>query len=249
MNQFNQPQNPINAIQAAPITSSKYKFIRSEAMLYAFINQGFNLISSSIAYTRVPERKGYQRHCLTFTRPEWCFFDKDRIQLTIVNSHDGKGSFRLILGYYRQVCANGLMASRVKFEIRITHMGDINEKIKEAIGKLLILANQLASKVDLMKGRILTSREIEDLENRAVFLRTKKEVDRVWSVPIRREGDGSSDLWTVFNRLQEGLIRGGIEYQGFTGELKTLRKISSIKSTVDVNQKLWEIAETYLQAA
>lgn len=248
MNQLNQPLNPINATQAATTVSPKYKFVSTENLLQAFIDQGFNLVSSSVSYARSPKHKGYQKHSLTLTRPEWRMFNNDRVQLSVVNSHDGRGSFRLVLGYYRQVCSNGLMASQAQFEIRINHMGDVFNKIKEAISKLLILADQLVDNVCLMKNRILSPREIEGLEIRAVSLRTKKEVDRVWAAP-RRIGDHSNDLWTVFNRLQEGLIRGGVEYQDQAGVVKKLRKISSINTTIDLNQKLWEITGEYLQAA
>jgi hypothetical protein len=68
-------------------------------------------------------------------------------------------------------------------------------------------------------------------------------------------------LYTVFNRVQESLIRGGIKYEnkvevkndeGQVVELKTRqrtsRPIKSINQKMDINKKLWDLTDELLAA-
>ncbi len=64
-------------------------------------------------------------------------------------------------------------------------------------------------------------------------------------VRARRSADLSNDLWTVYNRVQESLIRGGLRYVDKDGDFKTLRKISSIDSVSKVNKELWNLAKGF----
>ena len=63
--------------------------------------------------------------------------------------------------------------------------------------------------------------------------------------PFRPEDEGS-DLWTVFNVIQEKMTRGGFTYKTPRGRQTTLRGIKSIQATNRLNTKLWEAAELML---
>jgi hypothetical protein len=63
--------------------------------------------------------------------------------------------------------------------------------------------------------------------------------------PFRPEDEGS-DLWTVFNVVQEKMTRGGFTYKSPRGRQTTLRGIKSIQATNRLNTKLWEAAELML---
>jgi len=63
---------------------------------------------------------------------------------------------------------------------------------------------------------------------------------------VRRE-DGAQDAWTVFNRVQEGLIRGGAKIRSYSernprGATRKARAIGSISSVVKTNRDLWDLA-------
>jgi hypothetical protein len=60
--------------------------------------------------------------------------------------------------------------------------------------------------------------------------------------PFRPEDEGS-DLWTVFNVIQEKMMRGGFSYQTPLGRTTKLRGIKSIQASHRLNTKLWEAAE------
>jgi len=62
---------------------------------------------------------------------------------------------------------------------------------------------------------------------------------------LREEDEGNS-LWKVLNVVQEKLIRGGLSYKLRNGRNQTARELTNIDRQVDVNKKLWELAEDYV---
>jgi hypothetical protein len=63
---------------------------------------------------------------------------------------------------------------------------------------------------------------------------------------VRRAADSGDDLWSVFNVLQENLIRGGVRYfHPQTGGRGKSRAIRSITENVRLNQELWQLAEDF----
>jgi hypothetical protein len=66
---------------------------------------------------------------------------------------------------------------------------------------------------------------------------------------VTRNEDDFTDAWTVFNRVQEGVIRGNALVRSITkthpeGVMRKARSLSSIKEHVRINQELWNIADT-----
>jgi len=75
----------------------------------------------------------------------------------------------------------------------------------------------------------------------------------LWPVPLeaRRAEDSSSDLWTILNRVQEHLIRGGASdgRRDRNGRLRTVRALRGIDSKVTLNKALWGLAEQVIQGS
>jgi hypothetical protein len=70
---------------------------------------------------------------------------------------------------------------------------------------------------------------------------------------VRRIGDEGYDAWTVFNRIQEGVVRGNAMIRSITdkhpeGVMRKARPVNSIKEAVRINTELWNIADEYVTA-
>ena len=63
--------------------------------------------------------------------------------------------------------------------------------------------------------------------------------------PLRGE-DKKEDLWTVFNVIQERLVKGEFERQTMNGRRTKPRGINNATRHINFNKSLWEIAESYL---
>ena len=66
--------------------------------------------------------------------------------------------------------------------------------------------------------------------------------------PIRY-GDAAPDLWTVFNLVQEHLIKGGDRYMAFSEESgfrrNRIRPVSGLNEGQRINKSLWSLAEEF----
>ena len=161
-----------------------------------------------------------------------------RPELILYNSHDGSSSLKMFAGFYRFICSNGIVAGD-GFESRLRHTsGTVNgfeNLVTSTAGRLPLLQDAIEN----MRSRTVNAK---DLAKQASHLRwdASKVTDKTVGdlLEARRYDDNGTSLWSVFNRVQEGLIRGGVR----VGENdRRARAISSISASVAVNQKLWDL--------
>ncbi len=65
---------------------------------------------------------------------------------------------------------------------------------------------------------------------------------------VRRPQDAHDDLYTLLNKVQENLLRGGLSRRAPSGRLTRTRRITSIKQDVRLNSQLWDLATEALAA-
>ena len=68
----------------------------------------------------------------------------------------------------------------------------------------------------------------------------------------RRQADTNNDLFSVMNRIQENVIRGGVKAWGRnrlnrSSRRITTREVKGIDQTVSLNRALWNAAELLMQ--
>jgi hypothetical protein len=82
-------------------------------------------------------------------------------------------------------------------------------------------------------------------------------VDAGMMLMERRTEDVSSDLWTVYNRCQEAVLRGGMQVglyrEGVMPSPETVRfrKATAVRGAfrqVELNEKMWAIGEEFAQS-
>ena len=61
----------------------------------------------------------------------------------------------------------------------------------------------------------------------------------------RRQQDMGNDVWTVYNVVQENIIKGGFTNSN-TG--RKARAVKHIDKTISYNQELWDLAHGYAAA-
>ena len=59
----------------------------------------------------------------------------------------------------------------------------------------------------------------------------------------RRFDDRRPDLWSVFNRTQENLTKGGLSGRSANGRRQQTRPVQGIDSDVRLNRALWLLAD------
>lgn len=56
--------------------------------------------------------------------------------------------------------------------------------------------------------------------------------------------DQKNDLWTVYNRVQENMMKGGVAGRSATGRRTTTRAVGGVSENVKLNKALWTLADT-----
>ena len=218
---------------------------------------GWKPIQATEVKARKNSTKGFQKHLVTFRNDDVVINgnDGDTVfpQILLTNSHDGKNAFQFQAGLFRLVCSNGLVIADTQFEaVKMRHMGytfeDLQEKIKEMVEKLPLTVESM----NKMKAQEMEQEQILQFAKDAINTRfSEKEMNRIkidydeLIKPVRKE-DSGSDLWSVFNVVQEKIIDGDFTYIA-GGKVRKARQIKNFKQDQKINKDLFELALEYVK--
>ncbi|EBR8156137.1 DUF945 domain-containing protein [Salmonella enterica subsp. enterica serovar Newport] len=230
--------------------SEKYTYIPTITLLDNLRREGFEPFFACQSRVRDPGRRDYTKHMLRLRRAGQ-ITGRQVPEIIILNSHGGESSFQLLPGIWRQVCANGLVCGQSFGEIRVPHRGNIAEKVIEGAYEVLGVFDRVEEKRDAMQSLLLPPPARQALANAALTYRFGEEHQPVTTDQIltpRRREDYGQDLWTVWNTLQENLLKGGLPGRTAQGKRTHTRAVKGIDGDVRLNRALWVMAEQMQQA-
>ncbi|EBI3646992.1 DUF945 domain-containing protein [Salmonella enterica] len=230
--------------------SEKYTYIPTITLLENLRREGFEPFFACQSRVRDPGRRDYTKHMLRLRRAGQ-ITGQQVPEIIILNSHGGESSFQLLPGMWRQVCANGLVCGQSFGEIRVPHRGDIAEKVIEGAYDVLGVFERVEEKREAMQSLLLPPPAQQALAKAALTYRFGEEHQPVAATQIltpRRYEDRKDDLWSVFNRIQENLLKGGLPGRTAKGKRSHTRAVNGIDGDVKLNRALWVMAEQMQQA-
>ena len=224
----------------SPKVSNRYSFADSEYYLQKFIDADWTIHSA-----RQVSKSEYAPHQVILRNKDIATVGDLLPQLIFTNSHNGIKKMTMDTGIYRLVCSNGLVVpTSITQSLSIKHI-DLGDSTTDAIvnsfyEKVPIIMNS----IDRMRNKILTNDEIDNFTYNALQIRFINAVGININDVVKpsRIEDYSDDLWTVFNVVQEKLIRGGIQLPS----KRHSRPINNFVNDNDINTKLWQLAEQYI---
>ena len=233
--------------------SSKYTFLPTERILTGLMSAGFVPVDARQASARRGSAL-HARHVVRL-RPRFQTVQlKDSVpEVVFLNSHDGSSAYQLRMGLFRVVCTNGLIVSRGAFPAYcVSHRGNIVDDVVAGALKLADRFEGLAEQVERMEQRQLFKDEQLTFAEAALRLRYPEPAESGMQpaqlLACQRSEDLGDDLWRVYNRCQEHLLRGGLSRRSITGRLTRTRAIGSIRRDVALNGQLWDLAVQRLAA-
>ena len=233
--------------------SPKYTFIPTERVLSGLMSAGFVPVDARQAISRRGSPV-HARHILRLRRRYETVQLRDSIpEIVFLNSHDGSSAYQLRMGLFRVVCTNGMIVSRGAFPAYcVSHRGNVVDEVVAAALNIAERFESLAGQVERMEHRQLFKDEQHDFADRALTLRFEDAalagMQPSALLAVRRVDDVGADLWSVLNRVQENLMRGGLSRRSASGRLTRTRRISSIREDVRINSGLWDLASGLLSA-
>jgi len=262
-----QVPSPIDA--TAPISTAKetYGFISTRKVIDLLEAKGWEVDEIHTNKVRVPHREGFQRHLVWFRHPTLSKIEglsknnESLMRFGLSNAHDMTTAYQLFCGLLRILCLNQIAAGNVFRHFRASHSKNVVSRLNEGIEFMtdglpemieqIKRLQQMTMTVDqrLAYAKLLVDMRLENVQNVV-------KVDYSVTERALRAGDEQQDAYTVMNRVQEYVIRGGIPYtyekqvKNDAGEVVSrsnvstvTRKLASIPSQMKLNQAL--MAEIY----
>jgi hypothetical protein len=231
--------------------SERYAFVPTHSILDTFRDAGYYPIMASESKVRHQQNQGYQKHIIQFRsfdnllRPD---SNTEYADIVLTNSHNRTSSFVLDLAYWRLVCSNMLIVPSQSFQHHsIIHTGFKEQKIERAIDEITAYMPAMQKQIEVFKAIDLSPIEQRSLAKAAIDIRFDTEVHAVnvdELLHVHRLEDDDPSLWSVFNRVQEAIIRGGIRgYNKQTNRPFTSKAISAIDANLQLNKELWNTVQ------
>jgi hypothetical protein len=224
--------------------SEKYQHISTEKVINVLDANGWKPHSAEQRRTLDVERKPYAAHMIRWFHPDFPEAGGIRPQLVTMNSHDRSNAFNFFLGALRFACFNGLIMGDSLVSFKVRHIGANALDVMEAINGAISYVPNMLSDVQRMRETELDQSQAISLALAAMSLRWPKgsPVEASQVLRRRRQDDSGRDLFTIYNVLQENILRGGQSYRGRTQWNRT-RKITSLPQIVRINRNLWDVAK------
>jgi len=241
------------ATHAGDNTSSRYAYLPSYEVVRAMRNVGLHPVQVREGTKRNPAGREFAMHEIRFRRAD----HMEEVatvglgglipEAVFRNSHDTTSPLVFEAGMFRVLCLNGMTAPGTDFgSFKLRHAGNVSKRTDEMFAGMALIRANMTKVLDVAEQwkKIQVSPDAaRRFVDRALGIRgTTLAVDPERVLRARRPGDAGSDLWSIFNRVQENLTKGGMSGRRANGRRSHLRSIGSLRADVDFNRGLWTAA-------
>lgn len=227
--------------------SARYTYIPTSDVLKALRREGFSPFMVCQTRTRDADKHEHTKHMVRLRHASQ-ITSQEANEIILLNSHDGSSSYQMLAGVFRFVCSNGMVCGDTVADVRIRHSGEIIQNVIEGAFSVLDGFENVNSQMDGMKSLALNSGQQMAFARAALSLKYDTDlapapVTEAALLAPRRTEDRGHDLWTTFNKVQEGLLRGGLRGRRAKGSSFTTRPVTGINQNIQLNRALWVLAE------
>jgi len=180
-------------------------------------------------------------------------------EIIIINSSNTKTALQIRIGLFREICSNGMVVGEDIYPVfKMKHIGAVRDDLIEYIKNLPTQFKSFSGMLANMENRQLSQSEIYDMGKMSLLLKykykqlpTHQQIEDITTA--QRFEDSSSDLWHVFNRIQENVINGNYfnSYTNEDGDNKLIKAkaLTSNINSIDLNKQLFSLATQYLNSS
>lgn len=243
----------LNEDHARDTMSSKYAFTPTKTILQDLEQDSWNIVAIMERKSRNPNLQSYSKHLVYLSKPDFSQeVDGVSPHLILENSHDGSSRFSLHVGLLVKLCGNGLVVSRgaLPGHVNVRHMGYSVDELRKTTNAFVKSAPSVLSLVQEMKAKQLTSLQQKEMAVQALSYVPNKHLTAEQVLVPRRVESQVPNVWHTYNNIQENLFEGGLTYKITANpdkpRMARTRQVKNVDSIVGLNQKLFDVARTYL---
>jgi len=238
--------------------SARFTPIATIDVIRMLDQEGFGVVGAKQSVARLEDRRDFTKHMLRLRQ-------KGEVQrkvgdtvfeVLLKNANDGTAAYDLLSGLFRIRCLNSLVAMDTQMSTqRVRHSGDVAPKVIEGVFSVVKDAERALNAPDQWGQLQLAAPEQMFLAEAAHAIRFPVDENNNQTtnvkpeqlLNVRRTGDAGTDLWTVFNVLQENVVRGGLDNFGYNAEGRFrrahTREVKGIDQSTALNRALWTLGE------
>ena len=247
--------------------SDRYASLNTAQLLPVLADFGYFPMQAAQKKSRKGEAQ-HSSHMLSFAKT---YHTQDiigdvRPEIILYNSHDGSSSVRLFAGCFRFICSNGIVAGD-GFQSRMYHNAKAINGFEDMLASTVNSLPLLMERIEKLRSTKLMYSDAVEMARKGVQTRWKMFDETIEDIPfgsyatektvrdaltVQRNEDDYMDAFTVFNRIQEAVVRGNAFVRSLTkvntshgGLMRKARPISSVSEGIRVNSELWAIADAY----
>lgn len=231
-------------------TSVNYRFLPTIKIINTFRDMGYNVTMAGQSRTRIQGKREFVKHMIRLRHNDFMspINVGDEIpEIVLVNAHSGASAYKLMLGFFRLVCSNGMIvASSTIDSLSVRHTGSHNllDDVIDVSARVIDEAPKAIAQIARFKSIELSPAEQAAFAVSAIeALPTTMEIEPSRILAVRRYDDKGDNLWKVSNRVQENLIKGGIYGRTEGSTFRRTREVKSINSNVSINKAIWRLTE------
>ena len=254
--------------------SPRYAQLRTADVLPVLADHGFVPVQAAQKRPRKVEADAlHTQHMVAFAHRDSLIEtynpDGHRGEIILYNSHDGSGSIKLFVGSFRFICSNGVIAGD-GYQSRLYHNQANVNSFEHMLTNTVKRLPLLMERIEQMRSIQLTRDAQVEMATQSALTRWKWAPEQVEDVVVKgsystsatvnsllvpsRLEDSMADSWTVFNRIQENVLRGGALIRSITeknpdGSYRKSRAVNGVAEHIRVNRELWDIAENICEIA
>jgi hypothetical protein len=238
----------IFAEEPASKVSSRYGFVPTVNVVEELQGRGLVPVFAGQTLSRDIDNRAFAKHLIRF-RPQYAptIAKQSLPEVVLMNSHDGSSGFKLWAGIFRMVCCNGMIISdNVMGQVSVAHRSNAAQIVGDRSIGFMGNIDHIEDRIQRFMDRILSPLEQGQLAETAVQLRWGKDrptgLDHNSLLLTRRFEDAGDSLWNTLNRIQENVIKGGVNLNRSRRQSST-RVLRSVGDDARINAQLWEAAD------
>ncbi|WP_171181060.1 DUF932 domain-containing protein [Ruegeria sp. HKCCD8929] len=138
----------IFATEAHESRSERFVPVPTIDVLSELRKEGFDPFFAQQANTRIKGKAAFTKHMMRLRHRSISNAEGEAFEIILVNANDGTSSYQMVPGFFRFVCANGLMVGDSFNEVKVRHSGNAIHEVVEGA-----YATPWASQWAMLRGR------------------------------------------------------------------------------------------------